>query len=59
MAKQPTKTDLREKLAVWIDNADVAKMRKLQEKYGINVSTLIRWFIKDGLEHDRHPLLKK
>jgi hypothetical protein len=58
VAKQKTKTEDREKLAVWIDRVDLEKMRKLQDKFGVNVSTLVRWFIHDGLEHERHPLQK-
>jgi hypothetical protein len=56
VAKQTTKTEDREKLAVWIDRVDLEKMRKLQGKFGVNVSTMVRWFIHDGLEHERHPL---
>jgi len=39
---QPTKTDSREKLAIWVDNADLARLRAYQADIGVPVSESIR-----------------
>jgi hypothetical protein len=58
MALKTTETKDREKMCVWLDNKDVAALRALYEKYDTPVSSLIRWYVKDGLENKRHPVQK-
>jgi hypothetical protein len=50
---QPTKTENREKLAVWIDLPDLAKLRALQERVGVPVSESIRRAVAEYLKKDR------
>lgn len=39
---QPTKTANREKLAIWVDLPDLARLRAYQEDIGVPVSESIR-----------------
>ncbi len=50
---QPTKTASREKLAIWIDLPDVAKLRALQERIGVPVSESVRRAVAEYLKKDR------
>jgi hypothetical protein len=56
--KTTTLTKDREKFAVWLGNDSMKKLRALQEKYGVSVANLIRFYVEDGLANNRHPVQK-
>jgi len=45
-----TKTDKREKIAVWLEKHQVAKMRKIQENEDVPIAAQIRRAIDEFLE---------
>ena len=53
-----TKTEDREKVAIWLSHKSLAHLRELNEKFGVSVANLIRFFVEDGLENKRHPVQK-
>jgi hypothetical protein len=58
VAKTKTKTEDRERMTVWLSNDSLANLRKLQEKFGVVVANLVRFYVEDGLENKRHPVQK-
>jgi hypothetical protein len=56
--KETNKTEDRERITVWLSNESLTELRKLQEKFGVTVANLVRFFVEDGLENKRHPVQK-
>ena len=48
--KSKTKTEKREKVAIWIDHLDMAGLREIQKEVGAPIAEQIRRFIHAGLE---------
>jgi len=53
------KTEGRERITIWLENDSLAYLRELQEKFGVTVANLVRFYIEDGIEHKRHPVQKR
>lgn len=56
--KETNKTEDRERITVWLSNESLADLRELQEKFGVTVANLVRFYVEDGLENKRHPVQK-
>jgi hypothetical protein len=48
--KSATKTDKREKIAVWLEKTQIAKMRKIQENEDVPIAAQIRRAVDEFLE---------
>lgn len=57
--KETNKTEERERITVWLSNESLADLRELQEKFGVTVANLVRFYVEDGIENKRHPVQKK
>ena len=44
------------KVALWLDNDSIARLKELEDKYAVSFSGAIRMAVKEWL--DNHPLLK-
>jgi hypothetical protein len=50
MKKSSTRTNDREKYAIWLDKQDLAKLRAHQDKIGVPVSESVRRAVKEYLK---------
>lgn len=57
--KETNKTEDKERITVWLSNESLADLRELQEKFGVTVANLVRFYVEDGIENKRHPVQKK
>jgi hypothetical protein len=48
--KSKTKTEDREKVAIWLDRPDLEALRNIQKEIGVPISEQIRRFVHSGLE---------
>lgn len=44
---------------MWLSNESLAELRELQEKFGVTVANLVRFYVEDGIENERHPVQRK
>lgn len=48
-----TKTETREKIAIWLEHDLMAALRKIQEEHGTPISESIRRILREGLKHKK------
>jgi hypothetical protein len=55
MAQRSKEKD-KTKVALWLDNDSIAKLKKLEDEHAVSFSGAIRMAVREWLEN--HPLLK-